>query len=149
MDFHVRPQCDFCISVKLYGTFRLLLEINIGIYDISSDITMMNVKHFPVNILQCWFSVSNQTDRALALSWVHPRLESTPAELCAFENLKLLFVWGPPPTYFSEREPWALKQSTRFAVFVISETSSSSAVHLPLAPASRFVQLFDPFCALS
>ena len=51
--------------------------------------------------------------------------------------------------FFSEREPWALKQSTRFAVFVISETSSSSAVHLPLAPASRFVQLFDPFCALS
>ena len=51
--------------------------------------------------------------------------------------------------FFPEREPWALKQSTRFAVFVISENSSSSAVHLPLAPASRFVQLFDPFCALS
>ena len=51
--------------------------------------------------------------------------------------------------FFPDREPWALKQSTRFAVFVISETSSSSAVHLPLAPASRFVLLFDPFCALS
>ena len=44
--------------------------------------------------------------------------------------------------FFSEREPWALKQSTRFAVFVISENSSSSAVHLPLAPAPRFFQLF-------
>ena len=51
--------------------------------------------------------------------------------------------------FFSEREPWALKQSTRFAVFVISENSSSQAVHLPLAPASLFFQLFDAFSALS
>ena len=61
---------------------------------------MMNVKHFPVNILKCWLTLSTQTDRALVLSWVRPRLESTPAELCAFENLELLFVWGPSPTYF-------------------------------------------------
>ena len=47
--------------------------------------------------------------------------------------------------FFSEREPWALKQSTRFAVFVISENSSSSVVLLPLAPASLFFQLFDVF----
>ena len=51
--------------------------------------------------------------------------------------------------FFPEREPWALKQSTRFAVFVISQNSSSSAVLLPLAPASLFVQLFDAFSALS
>ena len=47
--------------------------------------------------------------------------------------------------FFPEREPWALKQSTRFAVFVRSENSSSSAVLLPLAPVSYFVQLFDAF----
>ena len=47
--------------------------------------------------------------------------------------------------FFPERETWALKQSTRFVVFVISETSSSSVVHLPLAPASLFSQLFDAF----
>ena len=45
--------------------------------------------------------------------------------------------------FFSEREPWALKQSTRFAVFVISENSSSSAVLLPLAPVSFLFQLFE------
>ena len=47
--------------------------------------------------------------------------------------------------FFPEREPWALKQSTRFAVFVISENSSSSAVHLLLAPVSLLFQLFDAF----
>ena len=62
-----------------------------------------------------------------------------------FPNLALAHV----SHFFLERERWALKQSTHFSVFVISETSSSSAVHLPLAPASRFVQLFDAFCALS
>ena len=58
-----------------------------------------------------------------------------------FPNLALAHV----SHFFSEREPWALKQSTRFAVFVISENSSSSAVLLPLAPVSYFVQLFDAF----
>ena len=62
-----------------------------------------------------------------------------------FPNLALAHV----SHFFSEREPWALKQSTRFAVFVISENSSSSAVHLHLAPASLFFQLFDAFSALS
>ena len=53
--------------------------------------------------------------------------------------------------FFSEREPWALKQSTHFTVFAISETSSSSAVLLPLAPASlffSFLMFFDEFSAL-
>ena len=51
--------------------------------------------------------------------------------------------------FFPEREPWAHKQSTRFAVFVLSEYSSSSAVLLPLAPVSLIVQLFDAFLAFS
>ena len=51
--------------------------------------------------------------------------------------------------FFPEREPWAHKQSTRFAVFVISENSSSSVVLLPLAPVSLIVQLFDAFLAFS
>ena len=62
-----------------------------------------------------------------------------------FENFNSSFasVFGSPCRIFSEREPWAHKQSTHFAIFVISEYSSSSAVLLPLAPVSLFVQLFD------
>ena len=52
-------------------------------------------------------------------------------------------------SYFSEVEPWAYMQSTRFTVFVISENSSSSVVLLPLAPVSLIVQLFDAFLAFS
>ena len=58
-------------------------------------------------------------------------------------------VFAYPRRTFSEREPWAQKQSTRFAVFVISENSSSLAVLLPLAPVSLFVQLFDAFFVFS
>ena len=65
-----------------------------------------------------------------------------------FEILQLpalLLSLAPRVALFSERAPWAQKQSTRFAVFVISEYSSSSAVLLPLAPVSLIVQLFDAF----
>ena len=65
-------------------------------------------------------------------------------------QLPALFLSLPPRVVlFSEREPWAHKQSTRFAVFVISENSSSSVVLLPLAPVSLIVQLFDAFLAFS
>ena len=50
--------------------------------------------------------------------------------------------------FFPEREPWAHKQSTRFALFALSKSSSSPVVLLPLASVSRFVLLFDAFCAL-
>ena len=65
-----------------------------------------------------------------------------------FEILQLpalLLSLAPRVALFSEREPWALKQSTRFTLFVISENSSSSAVLLPLAPVSLFLQFFDAF----
>ena len=58
-----------------------------------------------------------------------------------YPNLALAHV----SHFFPEREPWALKQSTRFALFVISENSSSSAVLLPLDPESLFFKLFDEF----
>ena len=61
----------------------------------------------------------------------------------------MLLSLPPRVALFSERAPWALTQSTRFTVFVISEKSSSSVVLLPLAPVSLIVQLFDAFLAFS
>ena len=63
------------------------------------------------------------------------------------ENCRNVFLWGPPAHIFRTRA-MGTQTIDAFCSFEISENSSSSAVLLPLAPASLFSQLFDAFWRL-
>ena len=59
--------------------------------------------------------------------------------------------FGPRVALFSEREPWALKQSTHFTIFAISENyfrQLCSCLWPPRGSFFRFLILFDEFSAL-
>ena len=98
----------------------------VQLFDAFSVLSLLFVTFIPC--LQDGPAASVQVDMQIEAA---ARLKSTLFDLSALEISRNISFGAPPP------------------IFVISENSSSSAVHLHLAPASLFFQLFDEFSALS